>query len=374
VIRWAKTLVAALAVAGSARVAADPAAPAPPGSLRSGAETYQAICATCHGADGRGEPGRVLLSLEMPDFSDCSFATREADADWIAVSHAGGPARAFSVIMPAFGDSLAPEELARVVAHLRSFCSDTRWPRGELNLPRPLVTEKAYPEDEALIETTAALADADSAALQFIFEKRVGARHQVEIALPIEFVENADTRHRGAGVGDLALAAKSALFHDAGWGTIIALGHELRVPTGDEDRDRGKGTVVFEPFLAAGQVIAENGFLQAQVVGELPAKTRRADPELLTRAALGWTFELGRFGRTLTPMLELQNALVFDGNAPLDEWDLVPQFQLALSKRQHVLFNLGLRVPVSQTSERDLRVAAYLLWDWYDGGLFEGWN
>jgi mono/diheme cytochrome c family protein len=356
VIRWAKTLVAALAVAGSARVAADPAAPAPPGSLRSGAETYQAICATCHGADGRGEPGRVLLSLEMPDFSDCSFATREADADWIAVSHAGGPARAFSVIMPAFGDSLAPEELARVVAHLRGFCSDTRWPRGELNLPRPLVTEKAYPEDEALIETTAALADADSAALQFIFEKRVGARH------------------RGAGVGDLALAAKSALFHDAGWGTIIALGHELRVPTGDEDRDRGKGTVVFEPFLAAGQVIAENGFLQAQVVGELPAKTRRADPELLTRAALGWTFELGRFGRTLTPMLELQNALVFDGNAPLDEWDLIPQFQLALSKRQHVLFNLGLRVPISQTSERDLRVAAYLLWDWYDGGLFEGWN
>jgi hypothetical protein len=210
--------------------------------------------------------------------------------------------------------------------------------------------------------------------LAFVFEKRIGARHQVEIALPFEFVEDPATGSRSGGVGDLALAAKSALFHDADWGSIVSLGHELRVPTGVEDRDRGAGAVVFEPFLSAGQVVAENGSIQLQVVGEIPAKTGRADPELVTRVAAGWSFELGRFGRTLTPMLELENALVFGDGEAVDEWDLIPQLQLALSKRQHVLFNLGLRVPVSQTSERDLRIAAYLLWDWYDGGLFEGWN
>ena len=37
---------------------------------------------------------------------------------------------------------------------MRGFCTRTSWPRGELNLPRALITDKAYPEDEAVITTT----------------------------------------------------------------------------------------------------------------------------------------------------------------------------------------------------------------------------
>jgi hypothetical protein len=35
--------------------------------------------------------------------------------------------------------------------------------------------------------------------------------------------------------------------------------------------------------------------------------------------------------------------------------------------------SLGARVPVTQTDERPVRALLYLLWDWYDGGLTEGW-
>lgn len=361
--------VAAIAAGAVAR----PQAGAAQSTPRSGAETYQTVCATCHGADGRGEPGTKLFSLEMPDFSDCSFANREADADWLAVVHAGGPARAFSVVMPAFGDSLDPRTLAEVVAQLRSFCRDARWPRGELNLPRPLVTEKAYPEDEALVTLDAALEGETGVTTELIFEKRIGARHQLEIALPIEVVEDPGNGDLGAGIGDLALAAKSAIFHDPEWGSIAALGHELLLPTGDEDAGRGSGTVVFEPFVSFGQVVAGDGSFQLQVAGEIPADGDRGDPELLTRAALGWTFTAGRFGRSVTPMLELLSTLAFDGGQPTDDWDLVPQLQIALSRRQHLLLNVGARVPVSNRDDRSVRFATYLLWDWYDGGLFEGW-
>ncbi len=351
--------------------AAEPLRAAAP---QGGPETYQTLCATCHGSDGRGEPGKALFSLEMPDFSDCSFAAREADLDWIAVTHAGGPARAFSVVMPAFGDSLDARTLAEVVAHLRSFCRDARWPRGELNLPRPFYTEKAYPEDELVASADAALEGESALTTELIFEKRIGARHQVEIALPFELAENAANRHRGGGIGDLALAAKSAIFHDLERGSILALGSELLLPTGDDERGRGSGTVIFEPYLSLGQLVAEDGFVQLQLAGEIPAEGDRGDPEILTRAALGWSFTAGRFGRSVTPMLEILNAQVFDRGRPDDVWDLVPQLQAALSQRQHLLLSVGVRVPVSDRDERSVRFVTYLLWDWYDGGFTEGWR
>ena len=32
-----------------------------------------------------------------------------------------------------------------VVETLRSFCKEPGWPRGEMNFPRALMTEKAFP-------------------------------------------------------------------------------------------------------------------------------------------------------------------------------------------------------------------------------------
>lgn len=103
-------------------------------TARTGRQIYDAACAACHGRDGRGMPAAQSdYPVAPPDFSDCSFSTREPAADWMAVSHAGGPVRAFSRLMPAFGEALSTEELERAVSHARSFCTDQAWPRGELN-------------------------------------------------------------------------------------------------------------------------------------------------------------------------------------------------------------------------------------------------
>ena len=144
---------AAILLAVAPALAAEPSAEAHPGP--DGERIYQSVCAACHGADGRGEPGRRLYAIEMPDFTECSFATREPDADFFAVVHEGGPVRAFSPVMPAHGASLGEAGIRAALAHVRTFCTDPRWPRGELNLPRPLFTEKAYPEDEAVVTVDA---------------------------------------------------------------------------------------------------------------------------------------------------------------------------------------------------------------------------
>src|SRR5690606_3960124 len=115
-------------------------------AARSGAELYRDACAACHGVDGTGQPRSVVgFDLPLPDFTDCSFATREPDADWFAVVHEGGGVRGFHRMMPAFGEALTDEEIQRTLDYIRTLCEEAdEWPRGELNLPRALVTEKAY--------------------------------------------------------------------------------------------------------------------------------------------------------------------------------------------------------------------------------------
>src|SRR5688572_2727388 len=119
--------------------------PAGAQTARSGREIYEATCAACHDSDGRG--GAAVAAdypIIPPDLTDCAFATREPTTDWEVVTRHGGPARAFSRLMPAFGEALSPEELQLAVSHIQTFCADPAWPRGELNLPRPLVTTKAF--------------------------------------------------------------------------------------------------------------------------------------------------------------------------------------------------------------------------------------
>jgi hypothetical protein len=55
-------------------------------------------------------------------------------------------------------------------------------------------------------------------------------------------------------------------------------------------------------------------------------------------------------------------------------WDVLPEIQVTLSKRQHIRFNAGVRVPLNNTGARSVQAIFYLLWDWFDGGLRDGWR
>jgi mono/diheme cytochrome c family protein len=367
----AAVLVALLAVvplhAGEPRAQADWAS--------EGERLFQTICATCHGTDGRGEPGSRLYSIDMPDFTDCSFVTREPDADFYAVAHEGGPVRGFSPIMPAHGETLGEEGIRAAIAYLRGFCTDRRWPRGELNLPRPIYTEKAYPEDEVVLSVDANANRDGDVRMELLIEKRFWPKGQVELAVPFRVREQSPGGDTSGGVGDIALGVKYVLAHSLERGNIASVGAEVTFPSGDKSDGLGKGTTVFEPHLEAGQIVAENGFLQAQLLGEIPVDPDRADAEVQGRAALGWSFAQDRgFGRAWTPMLEfIGTGVLPKTGANRFDADLVPQLQVTLSQRQHITLNAGVRIPLTHTSERPTRVVTYLLWEWFDGGFFEGW-
>jgi hypothetical protein len=147
---------------------------------------------------------------------------------------------------------------------------------------------------------------------------------------------------------------------------------ELVLPTGDEAKGLGKGTTVLESFVLYGKMLPRDSFVQVQGILELPRSSAFED-ELVVRAAVGrtWTAD-APFGRAWTPMVEVLGARELTGSATT-QWDLVPQLQVSLNQRQHVLGAIGIRQPITDRSTRPTELVFYLLWDWFDGGVLEGW-
>jgi mono/diheme cytochrome c family protein len=339
---------------------------------KSGEELYLHACASCHGAYGRGVPQSQLgFATPVPDFSDCNFATREPDADWIAVAHQGGPVRGFAQDMPAFGKALNDKELQEIMDHIRTLCSSDDWPRGELNLPRPLVTEKAYPEDEAVISTSVDVENEGNVNSELVFERRFGARNQFELVVPFGFRESPAGNWNGGQLGDVAVGVKRALYHNLERGSIFSVTGEIILPTGDRSTGFGKGTTILEPFLSYGQILPANSFFQFQGGMEVPFIQDKTNNELFWRGVIGGSVSQGQWGRTWSPMLEILGARELESGAET-QWDIVPQIQITVNKRQHIMMNVGVRIPADDPS-RDTQFVVYILWDWFDGGLFEGW-
>ena len=238
----------------------------------------------------------------VPDFTDCSFVTVEPDEDWLAVAHDGGPARAFDRRMPAFGDALSTAELQETLDYIRGFCADRAWPRGELNLPRALVTEKAFPENEFVLTTTVAASGSGLFGNEFLYEKRFGPRARSRWRCPFW------RRTSAAGSAGWATSPWRSSMRPTTTprrGHILSLVGEVVLPTGKESVGLGKGVTIFEPFVTFGQILPAGAFVQAQAGFELPADTDRAAREAFWRAAVGKTYTQGRFGRAWSPMVEL---------------------------------------------------------------------
>jgi hypothetical protein len=345
--------------------------------LQTGEAVYEVACTSCHGGNGRGAPPSLVgFSTPLPDFADCDFAAREPDSDWVAIAYEGGPSRGFSELMPAFQGVLTVEQVQLAVNHIRSFCIDKRWPRGELNLPRALITGKAFPEDEAVLTTAIAAEGTGEIANKIVYEQRFGPRNQWEIVVPFGWLESGAGESSdatwGSAIGDIAIALKRAVYHSWERGTIVSVAGELIFPTGDDQRGFGKGTAVFEPAVTWGQILPADFFLQSQLGLELPFDTDRADRESFLRVALGWTTTSGQFGRAWSPMVELLAARELASGEDVN-LDIVPQIQITLDKRQHIMLNIGVRTALNNRSREDTQVMFYVLWDWFDGTLFEGW-
>jgi cytochrome c5 len=385
----APRLVAALLLAygvGAVSVHAAQDATTPPTSLddalpsdATGEQIFQLSCATCHGMDGSGSPQSVVgfaLPLpnghDFPDFNDCPTNTVEPLGDWLAVAHRGGPIRGLDRHMPAFGDALSDDQLEAAVRYLWTFCADPSWPRGELNLPRAFFTEKAFPENETVWTSGITGAGTKAVTNLLVYEHRVGSRGQYEVAIPLDMQQGAAGGGWNRGLGDVEVAFRQSFYASLDRGSIFAAGGAVVLPTGKENLGLGNGYTIIEPFAMWGQILGVNGSLQVHAGYEIPTDQDRGTNEGFVRTALGYTFaQDDGFGRVWTPMAEVLMAKPKGGDA---EWDVVPQMQVSLSKLQHVLLSVGVRVPLTERELRKPQFLTYVLWDWFDGGLFDFWK
>jgi len=125
-------------------------------------------------------------------------------------------------------------------------------------------------------------------------------RWQIELEVPIVF----DDPHGApaqAGLGDLEIETKAAVWQSLDWLTQIAVGVEARLPTGSERRGLG-GEAAVEPFVTGGIALGDFDVL-ASVAYELNVNAHVVGPneqELTASAAVGW-----RVTRVFAPLVEL---------------------------------------------------------------------
>jgi mono/diheme cytochrome c family protein len=351
--------------------------------LHSGAEIYQGACAACHGPNGHGTP-QTTAGFAQPDsfphFDKCEETTPEYTRDYTAVVRDGGPARGFSQIMPAFGAVLTAAEINEVVHYLRSFCKETGWPQGELNVPRALVTDKAFPESETVLTMTASARGPAAVNNELDYEHAFGKHDQLEVVLPFGWMHQTGGG-LGAGLGDIVIGEKHVLFSRlnsepdrplyASTGSILSIQGEVTLPTGNVGKGLGDGQTVFGAFAAYDLLLPAGLFIQLQAGGDFPLHIHDTPNSIFINSAFGKLITRN-FGRQWSPILELlaQRDL---GAGAVTDWDVLPEFQVTLNRRQHIRAAVGFRLPINDTASRPKQVIAYILWDWFDGGLLEGW-
>jgi hypothetical protein len=276
--------------------------------------------------------------------------------------------------MPAFGDLLTDDQINDVIAYMRGFCKNVHHdPLGELNLPRALVTEKAFPENELVVSTAANASGAPGWTTDVIDERTIfDARTQLETDVPVNYADQA--HNWTAGVGDITLAVKREMFSSLRTGSILSLQGGILLPTGDRKRGFGSGTTQFEPFVAFDQLFKENTFMQFQLGADLPVDTSVVPRSMFWRAAIGQAMAPDHMlGRLFSPMVEFLAVRDFKRGASTN-WDVLPEMQITISRRQHIRAAFGVREPFTNTSGRTPQVVFYILWDRADGKFWEGWR
>ena len=369
-------VIAAIAVVWSHSIANAQTQAGAPLKLDTGEEIFKAACIGCHGPNGKGQPVSTLgfePPKTFPDFTDCNGSTRERTFDWKATIHEGGHGRGFNEIMPSFAEALTSEQIDKVVQYLRSQCTEPGWPLGELNLPRAMATEKAFPEDETVLTTTFNATGTAGVSPEVTYERRIGVKNQLELSAPLSF-QKQDTGTWFGGVGDIVLGFKRVMAHSSKTGSIFALQGEVNFPTGNSAHGLGEGVTVFQTFAAFGQRLPAKSFVQVQAGAALPTHTENVPQTVYWRTAVGKSLVQNQgFGRVWTPMLEfLADRDLLD--KAKTNWDILPQMQVSLNKRQHILASVGVRFPMNNTLGRTTEVVFYVLWDWFDGGLRDGWK
>lgn len=338
-----------------ALIAPAPAAAQDPQMPTTVPEMWNAWCSRCHGKDGKGKVPEPTITVEPMDFTSCRLTTPEGDSDWEAVIAKGGPVVGLSSQMPAFGDVLKPEQITEFVAFIRAMCTEKGWPSGNVNLPRPIFTEKAFPENEFLFIPVASHHKDEPTEFTFksIDERRIGRRAMWELVLPVESLDSGGGRN--SGVGDVELGFKMALNPQAS-NHLFAAGIDSVFPTGNEDDGLGGDSGVLEPYVSTATVIGSQTYLQTQFKLEMPTKATWDNDVFVYNIYLGRDVRL--LPSTFTYGVEL--------NGENDEVAMTPQLRKGLSKSGALAGAFGVRIPLNKRDEQGVTWVGYLLWEYLE--------
>ena len=273
--------------------------------VQGGKAIYEAACAACHGAKGEGTPKAMAgfdKPTSFPHFNKCDETTPEFTRDYKASISDGGPARGFSTIMPSFSGVLTSSQMDEVIVYLRSLCKEKGWPLGELNVPRALGTEKAFPESETVLTTTVNAKGAPAVSNELDYERVLGKYDQLELALPFGWVHK-DTGGMTGGLGDIVIGDKHVLLSrlDANpdgplydsTGSILSVQAEVVLATGDQRRGLGAGEPSLGFFAAYDRLLPGQVFIQLQPGIDIPRHTEYGPRSAYLRTAFGKSFAYG---------------------------------------------------------------------------------
>lgn len=91
------------------------------GDPAAGKAKYDQLCATCHGATGKGDgAAAAALNPKPRNFQDAAVMSKKTDAYLKTIIQKGGAAAGLSPLMPPWGSSLTEQDIANVIAYIRS--------------------------------------------------------------------------------------------------------------------------------------------------------------------------------------------------------------------------------------------------------------
>jgi mono/diheme cytochrome c family protein len=340
---------------------------APADDLQRGAEIFQVNCATCHGPAGSPDANSELvksLGVMPANFSHALFNSREPASTWKMVIIHGGAEMGFSEMMPAFGASLSEQDIDNVLAYIKTLGGDHDYPDGSLNLFLPIRTKKAFPEDEWVLKQRYTGQDGDNAWKNTLeYEFRIGQRAQgvLEVTHEVEGSQS-DFGHFEPGF-------KYVLKHDSNAGFILTGAAQVGVPL------NSGADWEFLPYLAFGKILSDKWTLQGS--GRLVLDLEDSDKSKAEFASVVHYVHSDR-GRAVFPGLELVAEIPFERGTGPDradsvQWSLIPQARFGLNLRGNIALNAGLELPLNDDYRYDWRLYVYFIWDFADGGLFDGW-
>ena len=338
-------------------------------------QIYKDNCMSCHGAVGKPDENNPMfkeLGFYPANFTDPLFSSREPRKDWFLVVKEGGAVKGFSEIMPAFKEVLNDSQIKKVVNYIKTLAGNHDYPSGDMNFILPIRTKKAFPEDEVVwkfrFQDDANNSNRDQIRNVLEIEKRIFKRTQLSLEFSHKIDDGVDNGH--GNLDQIEPGIKHVVYENAATQFITSVGALVAIKT-----EETTASNEFIPYIAAAKRLTKTVTLQGTARSTLPFdKFSNGNVEL--SGVAHWSPSL--WPRSINPGLELVASFPIDrgtgaSRKSFSQLSLIPQAQIGLNKRGHVMLNLGAEIPLNDTDRYDYRGYAYLIWDFADGGLFEGW-